>query len=106
MCVLAQDRPVEMPPDLLHVRRPGCHITSSTSGVFNAKTKEIENRVLWQVTPYANYEPLPIGGNRYVCNASSFSRCRGQTKRAARGMLETALAQAVGAGERVRLVAE
>jgi len=54
---LAQDKPVEVPPDLLHVHHLGCHINAHIGGhVFNAKTKEIENQVLWQVIPSAQYE--------------------------------------------------
>jgi hypothetical protein len=55
----AQDK-VEKPPDLLHL---GCHIEARiTEHVINAKTKEIEDRVLWQVTPSAEYEPPPNRG--------------------------------------------
>jgi hypothetical protein len=66
ICTLAQDK-IEMPPDLLHVHQLGCHIDARiTEHVFNAKTKELEDRVMWRVTPYAEYDPLPNGDKRDV----------------------------------------
>jgi hypothetical protein len=66
----AQDK-VEKPPNLLHVHHLGCHIAARiTEHVINAKTKEIEDRVLWQVTPSAEYEPPPNGGKPDVWDAS------------------------------------
>jgi hypothetical protein len=65
----AQDK-VEKPPNLLRVRHLGCHIDARiTEHVINAKTKEIEHRALWQVTPSAEYEPSN-GGKPDVWDAS------------------------------------
>ena len=70
ICTLAQDK-VEMPPDLLHVHHVGCHFDARiTQHVVNAKTKEIEDHVLWRVTPSAEYDPLPNGDKRDVWDAS------------------------------------
>jgi hypothetical protein len=70
LCIAGQDR-IEMPPDLLHVHHLGCHINARiTEHVLNAKTKEVEDRVVWQVTPSAEYDPLPDGRKRDMWDAS------------------------------------
>jgi hypothetical protein len=60
-----------MPPDLLHVHHVGCHFDARiTRHALNAKTKEVEEHVLWQVTPSADYDPLPNGDKRDMWEAS------------------------------------
>lgn len=59
---------VLLPPDLEHVHHVGCHIDAHRSDppifTLNAKTGEQEEQVLWWVTPFADYEPLPDGTKR------------------------------------------
>lgn len=64
----AQDKPLPMPPDLLHIKSQGCyiegHATDPPQFTLDAKTAEEHESRLWTVTPFARYQDLPDGTRR------------------------------------------
>lgn len=56
----------EIPPDLTHITRTGCHVNGRGTGTFvlNAKTGKAKEVFYWEVVPYAVYAATPDGQRR------------------------------------------